>query len=136
MASHTTYRWNCISSTSFEMEEFFIDFCCHFQHIASHLFFWFCITGKIHFETTINLSTCMTVISCNAKGVIKSMHNLVEIFMADVFGKHFQVPFRSVLWRSTGCYTQGYSYGQKEYNIRFLVHKHLCWCEKSQITEI
>jgi hypothetical protein len=77
-----------------EVEIFFVDLSCHFKHMTGHFFFRFGIAGEIQSVGSAVIRGGVAEITFYAQGGLPVAHDLVQVFVADIFRQDLEVPFR------------------------------------------
>jgi len=116
MASHTGDDGDCFALVILaEAEIFFIDLGRHLEHVTGDVFFRLGIAGKVQAMRCAVGGRCVTEVTFHAQRGFPIVHDLVEVFMADVFGQDLQVFVVGLLVGGTGGghtnYHQGYERG-------------------------
>jgi len=104
-------------------EIFFVDLRRHLEHMAGDLFLRLGIAGKIQSVGSAVLGRSMTEITFYSQSGFPVVHDLVEVFMADVLWQDLQIPFWPVVIpgtkRRTGCgHSNDHQGRQREYNCK------------------
>ena len=97
MAGHTGDGWNDIAFIILiKAEVFLIDLCRHFKHVTGDLFFGLGVAGKIQPMGGAVIGRGMAEIAFHGQCGCPVVHDLVQVFMADVFGQDLEVSVRLV----------------------------------------
>ena len=97
MAGHTGDGWNDIAFIILiKAEVFLIDLCRHLKHVAGDLFFGLGVAGKIQPMGGAVIGRGMAEITFHGQCGCPVVHDLVQVFMADVFGQDLEVSVRLV----------------------------------------
>ena len=74
-------------------EKFLVDPGGHFVHVAGNILFRFCVAGEIEVVVRAVGGRRMAKVAFDAQGVLKSIHRLVQVIVADIFRKYFEISF-------------------------------------------
>ena len=74
-------------------EKFLVDPGSHFVHVAGDILFRFCVARKIEVVVRAVGGRRMAEVAFDAQGVLKFIHRLVQVIVADIFGKYFEISF-------------------------------------------
>lgn len=113
-----------------EAEIFLVDLCRHTEHAAGHILFRFFITGEVEVFGSAVFGAGMTKVTVDAQGCFPSIHYLIQVIVADIFGQYFQVSFRLV-FRRAGCgHADHHKTDKDQCNANFFVMQHnlIIWC--------
>lgn len=75
-------------------EIFFIDLAGHAEHMTGDILFGFVIAGEIQVMGGAVLGKGMAEITFNAQGGLPVIHDLVQLFVADILGEDLQIALR------------------------------------------
>jgi len=85
-----------------EAEIFFVDLGRHLEHMTCDVFFRLGIAGKVQVMRGTVGGGRVTETAFHAKGGFPAVHDLAQVFVADVFGKDLQVFMVGFPVRGTG----------------------------------
>jgi hypothetical protein len=125
MASHTGYGGDGSAFVVLvEAEIFLVDLCRHFEHMAGNIFFGFCIAAKIQVTGSAICRRCMAKVTFHAQCGFPVVHDLIEVVVADVFGKDLEISLWLILLRTCGGHSYYHQGGQRQCNNEFFTVQH------------
>jgi hypothetical protein len=128
VARHAGNRSDCCAFIILiEAKIFFVDFSGHPEHMTGDILFRFGVTGKIKVMRGAVSGSGVTKVTMNAQCGFPTIHDLIQIVMADILWQHLQVSLiRLIIIPGSadrghrGCH-QDYQGG---YNCEFLITSH------------
>ena len=72
-------------------EIFFVDLACHFEHVTGDVFFRLGIAGEVQAMGSAIGGGCVAEVTFYAQRGFPVVHDLIQVFVADVFGQDLQV---------------------------------------------
>ena len=125
VTSHTGHRRDGIAFVVLvEAKILFIDLRRHLEHMAGDVFFRFGIAAKIQVVRAAVRGRSMTKITFHAQRGFPTVHDLVQVFMTDVFGKDLEISFWLIVRGTGGCHTDGHQDSQRQCDPKFFTVKH------------
>ena len=107
-------------------KKFLVDPGGHLVHVAGNILFRFGVAGEIEVMAGAIGGRRVAEAAFDAQGILKCVHRLIQVIVADVFRKHFEISFgRLVVGGAHGGDTDQRQGRQDGDNCNFLGMQHM-----------